>query len=573
MAGERVQRRLAAILAANVVGYTRLMERDEAGTLAALKSRRKEVLEPLIGRHYGRIFKFTGDGVLIEFASAVNAVEFAVELQSQMAEANASLPEDQAIVLRVGINLGDVVVEGADLFGDGVIVASRLEALAEPGGVNVSQSVFNHVEGKIACGFQEVGEQALKNVAKPIRIYRVAGQSAAKASSDHRPGKKPSIAVLPFTNMSGDPEQQYFSDGITEDLITELARYHSLVVIARNSSFQFRGPSVDIAAVRRALGVSYVVEGSVRKAGNRIRLTAQLIDAASQAHIWAERYDREIEDVFAVQDELTCTVAATLVGRVTASDVERARRKPTKEWAAYDYFLRGRECDYRYDVVEAVANFERAITLDPDYVHAHAWLANELCVRYFFDDRPETLDEAAAHARKAVALDENDPYAHSSMAVVALRQRQFERAGQHLKRATDLNPNDVNITIDQANWLMYVGRLEEAIHCLDMAQLRDPYPPTWIWEVRGITLYFLKRYREAIAALKNVRTNHFWMPMFLAAAYAQLDQMDDARHELAIFLKLRPNASLARMRPKIDFAEEHQRVHLLDGLRKAGLPK
>ena len=241
MAEERVQRRLAAILAADVVGYGRLMERNEAGTLAVLKARRKEVLEPLVVQHYGRIFKFTGDGVLIEFASAVNAVECATELQSWMAEANAGLPEDKAIVLRVGINLGDVVVEGADLFGEGVIVASRLEALAEPGNVYISEAVFKHVAGKVAVGFDELGEQALKNVAKPVRVYRVAGQGVAEAPPRHKPGTKPSIAVLPFTNMSGDPEQQYFSDGITEDIITELSRFRTLFVIARNSSFAYRG--------------------------------------------------------------------------------------------------------------------------------------------------------------------------------------------------------------------------------------------------------------------------------------------------------------------------------------------
>jgi adenylate cyclase len=572
MAEERAQRRLAAILAADVVSYSRLMERDEAGTLALLRSRRKEVLEPLVVRHHGRIFKFTGDGVLIEFASAVNAVECAVELQSRMTQANTSLPEDKAIVLRVGLNLGDVVVEGSDLFGDGVIVASRLEALAEPGGINISQAVLNHVEGKVAVGFEDLGAQALKNVAKPIRIYRVAGQASAQAVSDRRPGTKPSIAVLPFTNMSGDPEQQYFSDGITEDIITELARYHSLDVIARNSSFQFRGASVDIAAVRRALGVSYVVEGSVRKSGNRIRVTAQLIDAASQAHIWAERYDRGIEDIFAVQDELTRTVAATLVGRVTASGAEQARRKPTKDWVAYDYFLQGRECDYRYEVLEAVANFARAVELDPGYVHAHAWLAIMMSMQYVIDERSETLDDASAHARTALALAENDAYAHDAMGYVALRRHQWDLAGQHFERAVALNPNDANIAADHANWLTYLGRFDEALRCLDSAVQRDPYPPTWVWEVRGQTLYCLGQYDEAIAAFRNVRTQHIWIPSLLAAAHAQAGRLDDARRELELAMKSRPKLSLTwlgrHLNANVGFGRS-----LLEGLRKAGLPE
>jgi TolB-like protein len=383
-----MERRLAAILAADVVEYSRLMERDEAGTMAALKSVRTGILQPALTRHRGRLVKLMGDGVLVEFASAVNAVSCAVELQEAMAAASRDIPEDRRIVLRVGINLGDVMVEGSDLYGDGVNIAARLESLADPGSVYLSQTVHGQVRGKVQYEFEDLGVRHLKNIEEPLRVYRIQpGSGAATPHPVRPPTSKPSIAVLPFTNMSGDPEQQYFSDGITEDIITEIARYRSLLVIARNSCFQFRGPSVDIAAVRRALGVRYVVEGSVRKAGDRVRVTAQLIDALTQSHLWAERYDRDIRDIFAVQDEVARAIAATLEGRILASGAEQVRRKPTKDWVAYDYFLQGRDADYRYDVTGSIASFERAVELDPEYVHAHAWLATHLCLRYILDER------------------------------------------------------------------------------------------------------------------------------------------------------------------------------------------
>ncbi len=333
-------RRLAAILAADVVGYSRLMEQDEAGTLAALKERRKGILQPLVARHQGRIFKVTGDGVLVEFASAVNAVQCAVDLQQSMAAANAGQVEDRQIVLRVGVNLGDVMIEGSDLYGDGVNIAVRLETIAEPGGIIVSGTAYDQVKNKIKAGFDDAGSQSLKNIAEPVRAYRVA-DTAAVAVSAHKPGAdKPSIAVLPFANMSGDPEQQYFSDGITEDIITELARYRSLFVIARNSSFQFRGPSVDMAAVRRRLGVRYIVEGSVRRSGNRLRVTAQLIDAATETHLWAERYDRDVRDVFAVQDEVARTLAPATAPRGRRRRMSRSIWSWCWRWTSPDRWMR-----------------------------------------------------------------------------------------------------------------------------------------------------------------------------------------------------------------------------------------
>jgi TolB-like protein len=368
MAENPVQRRLAAIMAADVVGYSRLLEQDEAGTLSALAQRRKELLDPLIGVHRGRIVKAMGDGLLVEFGSAVNAVACAVDLQQKMAAADGTAGGDRRIQFRIGINLGDVVVEDDDIYGDGVVIAVRLQALSEPGGICISAGVHEQVEKKLPLAFADMGAQTLKNIERPVRAYRIGARAASQAGSGAAERHaKPSIAVLPFTNMSGDPEQEYFSDGITEDIITELSRYRTLLVIARNSSFQFRGPSVDMRTVRQRLGVRYIVEGSVRRAGNRVRITAQLIDAEAESHLWAERYDREMQDIFALQDEMARTIATTLEGRVAASGAEQVRRKPTTDWKAYEYVLRGRECDSRYDHHAGEPLFARAAELDPGY--------------------------------------------------------------------------------------------------------------------------------------------------------------------------------------------------------------
>jgi adenylate cyclase len=342
MPSDPIQRRLAAILALDVVGFSRLMGEDETGTLATLKARRKDVLKPLVVCHQGRIFKVTGDGALVEFRSAVNAVQCAVQLQDAMAKANAELQQGRRIVLRIGINLGDVMVEGSDLYGDGINVAARLEQLAEPGGILVSGTVFEHIRSKVDTAFADLGAQTLKNIVEPVRVYRVAGTMRVTEGTKKFVAERPAVAVLPLTNMSSDPEQQYFSDGITEDIITELSRFRSLFVIARNSAFQFRG-AADVKQIARHLGVNYVVEGSVRRFGDRIRVTAQLIEADTGNHLWAQHYDRDIRDVFSVQDEIVHAIAATIEGRVAASGAQRSRRKPTSDLAAYDCFLQGRE--------------------------------------------------------------------------------------------------------------------------------------------------------------------------------------------------------------------------------------
>jgi TolB-like protein len=385
---------------------------------------------------------------------------------------------------------------------------------------------------------------------------------------------RPAIAVLPFVNQSGDPAQAHLSDGITEDIITELSRYRSLLVIARSSSFQFGGPAVDIAAISRKLGVRYVVEGSVRKIGTNIRVTAQLIDAESQGHLWAGRYDRLAEEIFSVQDEVASAIAATLEGRIAANPAEIVRKKPTKDWDAYDCFLRGREFIYHNKAIEAEQCLARAVALDPNYVHALAWRSLALTLSYTLDGlrSPGMIELALATAQKALDLDDADGWSHQAMGYACMRSGQMQLAGQHLDRAHQLNPNDVNIAGDRANWLMFTGRPEEAIRLLDAALHRDPYPPTWIWEVRAYVLYHLKRYEEAIAACLNGDPQPYWMPGLLAAAYAQLGRSEDTRKAVAAMLKFKPDCTLHTFAALAADADPRMREHLIDGLRKAGLP-
>lgn len=386
MADERLQRRLAAILAADVVGYSRLIELDEAGTLAVLKQRRTDILQPLVAEYRGRIIKVMGDGVLVEFASAVNAVACAVELQKRMTAANDGVDEDRRIGLRIGVNLGDVVVEGGDLYGDGVIVAVRLQTMAEPGGICVSASVHEQVENKLPLLFEDLGPCEVKNSARPVRALRVKSQGPrSERPTTHQAAQdRPAIAVLPFTDMSADPEQQYLADGITEDIIAELSRFSSLFVIARNSSFRYRNTSLDTKQIGRELGARYLVEGSVRRLGPKVRITAQVTDAITSRTLWAERYDRKIDELFALQDEVVRAVATTSEHRIADSEFEQVQRRPLSNWAAYDCLLQARHFLGHYgNYSRAETHLRRAIELDPNLAEAYAKLAHVAMARFW----------------------------------------------------------------------------------------------------------------------------------------------------------------------------------------------
>jgi len=574
MVEQRVQRRLAAILAADVVGYSRLMEADEAATLTALKARRRDVLDPLVAKHQGRIFKTTGDGVLIEFASAVNAVQCAVELQHGMATANADQPEDLHIVLRIGVNLGDVMIEGSDLYGDGINIAARLEALAEPGGILVSSMAYDYVRNKVKVGFDDFGPQTLKNIAEPMRAYRVSGTPAVNVTAPKPATDKPSIAVLPFTNMSGDPEQQYFSDGITEDIITELARFRQISVMARHSSFQFRDSGGDVRRVGRELGVGYVLEGSVRRSGGRIRITAQLIDALTGNHLWAERYDRDADDIFAVQDEVVRTIVATLFGKVEDAGAQVAKRKRPESLAAYDYLLRGFEYQQRQtreDLVQARRMLEKAIEIDPELAAAHAYLALVDQGEWDLEGSAILLDQALKNAQKAVALDEDDARCHVILGYTYLWARNLEKAEFHQLRALAINPNDANIVAHMGLLSVYLGKAGDGIRWLNQALRLSPYPPDWYRGFLGMAQYCIRDYAEAVKSLNPMIGQFPWERMYSAASYAQLNRIKDAHAQLEECRVLRPHGSFLDYAASEPFRNPADRDHLLEGLRKAGL--
>jgi len=568
-----MERRLAAILAADVVGYSRLMEQDEAATLAALRDRRKSILTPLVALHKGRVVKLMGDGVLVEFASAVNAVQCAVELQQKMAEANVGVEDERTVVLRVGINLGDVAVETGDIYGDGVNIAARLEGIAEPGTVYISGTVYDQVKGKLKLDYEELGPQRMKNIAEPVRTYRIVSAPAPAKSAKRAATDKPSIAVLPFTNMSGDPEQQYFSDGVTEDIITELSRCRDLLVIARNSSFQYRDKARDLRRVGRELGADYIVEGSVRKTGGRIRVTAQLVETVEGNHIWAERYDCDLQDIFSVQDEVVATIVSTIIGRVGAGDAQRARRKPPELWAAYDYFLQGREAMWRFDAAAGVLLLRRAIELDPNFAPSYVWLSGCCYIVYGDHGREEDLQEGLQAAQKAVALDPENSGSHRAIALIYAVMREYDLAGAHFDRALALNPNDVLASTLRNLWLAYIGRGEEAVRGMQADIRRDPFPPTWYWECLGIALFQTRRYEETIAAFKRMDLLHWWSHCYLAASHAHLGQLEAARKEAGEVLRLKPDFKMQEIERPEYWRDPADLANLTDGLRKAALPE
>jgi len=572
-------RRLAAIMVADVVGYARLMEADETGTLAALKERRKSVLEPVVKAHGGRIVKVMGDGVLVVFGSAVNAVEGAIELQKKMAEANASAPDDRAIVLRIGINLGDVIGEGSDIYGEGVNIAARLESLAEPAGILISGTIYDHIGGNLGGSFSEFGAQELKNIKKPVRLYRFAkaGPQHAAIQRGSVGSGKLSIAVLPFVSMSSEADQKFFSDGITEDIITELSRFRQLRVMSRNSSFRYRGSDIDMVKAGRELGVHYLVEGSVRRVGNRIRITAQLIDAATGSHVWAERYDRDQEEIFTVQDLVVRAIAVKAVERLQSAGAESAKRKPPASLAAYEYVLRADALAWHDPAtkVEARRYCEKAIEIDPTYARAYAHLSQILGnLAEESANREELEKESFELAKKAVALDENDSRCHGVLGDAYLQQRAFPQAEHHYRRALELNPNHPSLLGATGSAYSYLGDHQRGLDYFAQARSLDPhFDPSWHAPVLGMVYFNARRYDEAIAGLLRSTVMPEWVRSYLAAAYAHAGQESDARQQAEQILKAAPHYSARRFLAGEPFKRAEDQDHLLDGLRKAGLPE
>ena len=578
MAQERVQRRLAAILAADVVGYSRLVEQDEVGTLASLKQRRKSILEPLVAEHQGRIVKVMGDGVLVEFASAVNAVACASELQKRMAAANDGIADDRRIVLRIGINLGDVVVEGGDIYGDGVNVAARLEEMAEPGCIVMSRKVHEEVVRKLALTCDDLGEQSLKNIAAPIRVYRIAMNREQVSISRHLPlPAKPSIAVLPFTNLSADVEQEFFVDGLTDDLITELSKAPDLFVIARHSSFTFKGKSADVRRVAQELGVRYILEGSARPAMGRIRINAQLIDAqAGGGHLWADRFDRDLADVFAVQDEVVARIVEALIGKLAVSKLPD--RKPPKSLEAYDLCVRGRYLYLRSmaeEGEEARQLFQRAIAIDPDYAEAHARLA--MTHWHSWTNWSEPVDPhrrlGLENARRAVALDPNDPFAHVVLGLVLAYEHEYEESAAQIETALRLDPNHADTYGMRTDLLVMEGRPLDAIASIAHALRLNPYPPGWYYWQQGEAEYAVRKYEAAVETLRKEETYQTASRRHLAASLAQLGRLDEARREAESFMISNPHFTISHWAAIQPFRDKAMLAHFVDGYRKAALPE
>ena len=587
MAEERINRKLAAILAADVVGYSRLMAADEAGTLAALKRHREAVFDPAVAAHNGRIVKLIGDGTIVEFASVVDAVNCALSVQ----RSNGALPDEALgqpnIVLRIGINLGDVIIERDDIYGDGVNIAARLEPLAEPGGICVSSIVNESIGNRIDVRFQDGGDISVKNIDRPIRVWKWhpgATPLAAAKSNAAKPepnGVTASIAILPFTNMSGDPEQEYFSDGITEDIITDLSKIAGLTVIARNSSFTYKGRSVDIRTVGRELGVRSVLEGSIRRAGKRVRITAQLVDAATGGHLWAERYDRDLTDIFEVQDDVTRRIVDAL--KVTLSPAENARLSAggTPSMDAYDYVLRGRELllgknKNRETFEQATKFFMRALELDPNYPKAYAALSMAYNLDYqnrWSDDPDSSLPLAKRYAEQAIEKDPNEPFARLVASWAAIFEKDLDRATSEVNTALRLNPNFALAYSNFGSIHNYSGRPLEAIPMFERAIRLDPAFRAQNLHFLGIAHLLAGKYETAAALLKErilLVPGTDFSRVFLASALGYLGEVDEARRIWRELKEINPKYSFREHFSRQPFSQEDvERV--ADGLKKAGL--
>jgi adenylate cyclase len=589
MPEDRVDRRLAAILAADIAGYSRLMGTDEEGTLRQLKSHRKELIDPKITEHRGRIVKTTGDGMLVEFVSVVDAVRCAVDIQRAMIERTAQLPAEKRIQFRVGINVGDIIIDGDDIFGDGVNVAARLQTLADPGGIMVSGVVHDQVRDKLNFGFEDMGEQMVKNIARPIGVHRVSLtesvppatlKSAVVTNNEQSPATRPSIAVLPFVNMSGDPEQEYFADGISEDIITGLSKLRWLFVIARNSSFTYKGKAVDLKRVSRELGVRYVLEGSVRKGGNRVRITTQLIDATTGNHIWADRYDGELTDVFALQDEITRKVIAAIEPSLLEAEGARSQRRPPEDLDAWDMVMRANSRFWRLtkpDSEAAIAILRKAVERYPDYAPAHSMLAYLLLIsrQVGWISLEREVNEPAAIAAHAVELDDRDPWAHLALGYVALTRRRTNAAVGELQRAPDLNPNFAAARGFLGFALALDGRSDQGIEHLEQAIRMSPHDPQNALFNVGLAgaHYLAGRYNEAIVYGGKAVQQRFGLTnghRIYIASLAQAGQIDAARAALAKLQELQSGHSIAWIERNIPYTPGPM-AKFLEGMRKAGL--
>ncbi len=628
---QREERRLTTILSADVVGYSRLMGADEAGTLAALKKHRNELLEPKTSQYRGRVVKLMGDGTLMEFGSVVDAVRFAVEVQHAMRERNAEVPEAGRIKFRIGINIGDIIVEGADIHGDGVNVAARLESLAEPAGICVARNVLNQVKNKLDLNFKHLGEQHVKNIAEPVSAYRVLiDDTAANLTTPVQPvvarrrwhwatavsvaaeigvgpvalwfqpwrsgvpptltegvtypsPDKPSIAVLPFENLSDNPEQEYFSDGITVDIITDLSKFSSLLVIAANSTFRYKDLSVKPQEVSRELGARYVLEGTVQRIEEQLRINAQLIDAATGHHVWADRYDRKTEDLFAVQNEIARKIVEIIGpisdahGKLLKVELDRLARTPTRSLEAYDHFLRG---VVHYDKFTdehnklAMDEFEDALELDPYYAKAmakKAWTYIQDSWSGWAEDSARSLSLAQQTAQYAIDADPSEPDAHRALGAVMLFLGNHDLAIDSYRKAVELNPNGADLIMELGWALTYSGQPDEGLRIMDEAVSRNPYYPGWyLWDFAW-GHFVAHRYESAIEALESPKSN--FTHLMLAVNYAKVGRYEESSASMEVFRELEPRYSIETAATTEPFKHAEDLEHYLQALRQVGLPE
>ncbi len=582
----RTERRLAAILAADVAGYSRLTGLDEEGTHVQLQDHLRLLVDPKIAEHHGRVVKNTGDGMLAEFSSVVDAVRCAIDVQRGMTKRNADLPQEKRIEFRIGINVGDIIIDRGDIFGDGVNVAARLEGIAEPGGICVSGRVLEDVQGRLDIAFEDGGEQQLKNIARPVRVFRVRlGGAPAIPRESLTPPDKPSIAVLPFQNMSGDPDQEYFADGIVEEITTALSRFKNLFVIARNSSFTYKGKAVNVKQVGRELGVRYVLEGGVRKAANRLRITAQLIDTATGTHLWADRFDGAIADIFDFQDQVTTSVLGAITPTLEQAEIERALLKPTESLDAYDHYMRGVASIYQWTneaTTEALRYFSAAIELDPKFALAYALATNCYAWRMvngWMTDPILEVAETKRLAEQAVRLGQNDAQVLCwTGAALALVAGQAKEGAALIDRAFRLNANFMDVWLSSGMVRMVLGEWDTAIDHFARAMRLSPFDPMlFIMQIGTASGHFFTgRYDEAVVwAEKTFRENPKYSGAWLlaAASNALLGRQEEAEKAMERARQLDPTLRVATLKDRLGYVRPNDLARYQEGLRRAGLPE